>query len=358
MQIILRILAILGIILLILLLLILLVLAALLFAPFRYRVLASKEETIHADVRVHWLLHFVGFWLIYGEDGTSWVLRICGIPIKRSGKKEDGTSGEKASETEASGNKASGDGKEAFGNEASGDEVSGEEPFKNRESSEEERQAEKRSAKTDTPSPAGTRREPDSDEASQKHECADERGDGKVVSEPEKAEDIAEKPKKSLLQKIKEKIQDLRETLRCLYELFIRKKNLLRDYVKKESTKKALLDVWTEVRWLLLHIAPQRLSGNVTFGNEDPAVTGKVAAAAGVLYPMYGEKFNFVPDFQNPGISGDVEAVGRIRIFGIVVRAIKLYRNKNLRKVIKQAVDVKERMLETVPEMKKIIGKA
>ncbi len=311
MRIVLTIFAILGVILLALLVFVLLLIAALLFAPFRYRIWGQKEDAVCADIRLHWLLHAVGVRIVYAKEGVQWTLRLFGIPIKRSKKKPPQEQAEKQTETE--------------------EELPQE-------------KTEPDGLKEETPSGAKPKEE---EEAPAKPEPS-------LIEEKEEEQ----APKESFFVRIRKKIKELLDTVRCLYELFIRKKNLLRDYLKKKSVKEAVLAVWDVLKWLLLHIAPQKLSGWVAFGAKDPAVTGEVTALAGVLYPVYGEKFSFYPDFSSPGVRGEVLCTGRIRLIGIVVRSVRLYRDQNLRTVIKEAMAVKDQMLAAVPEMKQILGKA
>ncbi len=322
MQIVLSILAVLGVILLVLLLLVLFLLAALLFVPFRYRIRAEKEAEVKADIRIHWLLHAAAVRISYAAEGLQWTLRVFGIPVKRSRGKQDGASDEDKPPEEAPETAAS------------------------------ETEEEKEKTPEDAPAAESATKPPAPQTAAES------------VAEPEQAQtengepEETEKPKGSFLSRIREKLRGLWETARCLYELFIRKKNLLRDYLTKKSVKQALGTLWEATKWLLLHIAPRTLSGSVVFGSQDPAATGQAAAVAGALYPLYGEKFSFVPDFDEPGLRGNLDCAGRIRLFGILVWAVRLYRDRNLRNVIQEAQQVKEQMLATVPEMKQVLGKA
>lgn len=339
MQIVLSILAVLGVILLVLLLLVLLLLAALIFVPFRYRIRAEKDAEVKADIRIHWLLHAAAVRIAYAAEGLQWTVRVFGIPVKRS----QGT----PKEAEPEDAKRDVGGTEAP-EQSAADETEVLAPAEAKPNTGEPETLEPEEAKlsageaAETAAPTGTTDAPEADAARTER------------AEPEEAKP----PKGSFLSRIREKLCGLWETARCLYELFVRKKNLLRDYLKKRSVKRAWNTVWEATKWLLLHIAPRKLSGSVVFGSGDPAVTGQAAAAAGILYPLYGERFSFLPDFEEPGLRGSVDCAGRIRLFGILVRAVRLYRDQNLRNVIREAQDVKDQMLAAVPELKQALGKA
>ena len=52
---------------------------------------------------------------------------------------------------------------------------------------------------------------------------------------------------------------------------------------------------------------------NLTVGAEDPAVTGRVLAVNGMLYPWIREAVRVTPDFERECLYGDFYAKGRIR---------------------------------------------
>ena len=54
---------------------------------------------------------------------------------------------------------------------------------------------------------------------------------------------------------------------------------------------------------VLRHIFPRKLSGQVTFGVEDPYLMGQILSVAAFLYPVYGKKIDLTPDWR-AGIDG------------------------------------------------------
>ena len=74
---------------------------------------------------------------------------------------------------------------------------------------------------------------------------------------------------------------------------------------------------------------------------------------------MISDYVKLTPNFE-PGIhaSGDLYLKGRIRLFGILLRAWRVYRDKNIRKVLREAEKVKNTLTKTPDEVKEIFGKA
>ncbi|MBR7000508.1 MAG: DUF2953 domain-containing protein [Lachnospiraceae bacterium] len=322
MHIFLLILKIIGIVLLCVIGLVLLILAALLFAPFRYEVSAEGDKngpTAHADVKVRWLLRIVSFRLLYDLPGTSkYVVRVFGIPVKKSdGKKEE----EEKKDEESEG--------------------------KPEESVEDKKEEAKEDSKEDSDSGH-----------------TEETVDGEHSEElPQELAEALEGKKKSKIRekidKLKEKAESILDSLEAMFALFMKKKGLLEKYVNKKSTKKAIKMVFVNGLWVLRHICPKKYHGNVEFGMDDPAMTGDICAAISPWYPMIADYLKITPNFEpGLGVSGDIFLKGRIRLWGILIRALKVYRNKNVRKVLREAEKVKEKITKTPDEVKEIFEKA
>lgn len=347
MHIFLLILKIIGIVLLCVIGLVLLILAALLFAPFRYEVSAEGDKngpTAHADVKVRWLLRIVSFRLLYDLPGTSkYVVRVFGIPVKKSdGKKEEEE--KKDEESEGNPEESAEDKKEEAKPES-----------ESTEAVEEAKEDSKEEAKEDA-------KEDSKEDSDSGH--TEETVDGEHSEElPQELAEALEGKKKSKIRekidKLKEKAESLLDSLEAMFALFMKKKGLLEKYVNKKSTKKAIKMVFVNGLWVLRHICPKKYHGNVEFGMDDPAMTGDICAAISPWYPMIADYLKITPNFEpGLGVSGNVFLKGRIRLWGILIRALKIYRNKNVRKVLREAEKVKETITKTPDEVKEIFEKA
>ena len=86
-----------------------------------------------------------------------------------------------------------------------------------------------------------------------------------------------------------------------------------RDLLTEDAVQETVRRIWEHVKGLVFHIKPRKLSADLTIGSEDPAVTGKVLAVHGMLYPWIGDEVRIEPDFEKRRLCGKFYAEGRIR---------------------------------------------
>lgn len=342
MHIVILVLKIIGIVLLCILGLVLLILAALLFVPFRYEADISgdlQEKALNGKAYVRWLLRIVSFKTdILSPKDIRYTLRIFGIPFKRG----------------------------SFGG--------GEEESNASETSEEAKEDAKDTAKPETEAKPEAAAESASQETSEETVTfSEEQGEaseetGTETSEEQAAEESEseEEKKPGIRKRIKDKIDQLKarassllDSVKALFELLKRKKGLLAKYIRKKSTKRALKTAWVNVKWLLLHIAPKKYSGELSFGLKDPSLTGGICALISPVYVQIADKLQLYPDFEGElKVGGHGYMKGRIRLWGILIRALRVYRDKNIRKVIDEAQKVKETIVATPDEAKQLFENA
>ena len=86
---------------------------------------------------------------------------------------------------------------------------------------------------------------------------------------------------------------------------------------------------------VLKDLKPDRVEVDLIVGTGDPASTGEVLAVCGMLYPVFGPKVRIEGDFELARLEGCVFIKGKIRAFTFLRVAWKLYRNKDIRTLIK-----------------------
>lgn len=314
--------------------LIFLILLLLLFCPIRYRGKLEKDRTdslreIHATGEVSWLLHIISaraFW----EQGVL-KTKICflGIPLEKFRKKKKPRS------------------------------LSNSEDQNAKKQAEASRSHEKTSKSEQQNDAAELQMsEPREDTVEDINEISEN-----VIMEPISiSEEISEDEKKlrtkiadlilNIVEKIKmavgkliriihnflgipkrilKKIQSLALTIRN----FCDKINWWKEFLDHPRTRAALSFLWKNAKKLIYHVLPTRITGKITFGNEDPAVTGMVLAVLGMTIPFHKNKIEAAPVFDNENVlEGEILLKGRI--YGIVVlkTAAELYFNKNIKYVI------------------------
>lgn len=351
MHIVILVLKIIGIVLLCILGLVLLILAALLFAPFRYEADISgdlQEKALSGKAYVRWLLRIVSFKTdIISPKDIRYTLRVFGIPVKRgtfgNDEEEENADGE-TSETAETGEKP-----EAAAESAAQDAT-------------EETVAFSEEQNEETPEEAKPEEETSEDQA------AEEQATGEQTSEEQTSEETEpeEEKKPGIRKRIKDKADQLKakassllDSVRALFELLRRKKGLLAKYIRKKSTKRALKTAWVNVKWILLHIAPKKYNGELSFGLQDPSLTGGICGLISPIYVQIADKLQLYPDFEGElKVGGHGYMKGRIRLWGILIRALRLYRDKNIRKVIDEAQKVKETIVATPDEAKQLFENA
>ena len=92
-------------------------------------------------------------------------------------------------------------------------------------------------------------------------------------------------------------------------------------------------------------IKPRKLKILGEVGMKSPDQTGYICAVIGVISPFFIKQIYIIPDFENFVIKGNALIKGRIYIFVVLIVGIKVFFDKNIRKVVemfKQEVVVDE----------------
>ena len=135
----------------------------------------------------------------------------------------------------------------------------------------------------------------------------------------------------SIIKGIIEKIKNIKKTISGITD----KLGWWKEFLTNERTKAAISLIWKDVKGLLHHVLPTKLEGDVTFGCDDPAITGTVLAVLGMTFPFHKNRIHVNPLFDGENqLTGIVSLKGRI--YGIVLfkAAIEIYFNKNIKYVI------------------------
>lgn len=91
-----------------------------------------------------------------------------------------------------------------------------------------------------------------------------------------------------------------------------------------------------QAKVLMRHVLPRKLTGRITFGFEDPYVTGQILTGAALFYPLYQNKFSVLPVFDRKIIEGEIAFRGRIRLGVFLMAGIKILLNRNFRAQLKK----------------------
>ena len=138
------------------------------------------------------------------------------------------------------------------------------------------------------------------------------------------------------------KIEQITEKIKCTYHKFCdkineitEKKDKMSDFLTDETHKNAFLKLKNEAFHLLKKLKPKKIQGEITFGFEDPSLTGRLLAWISMIYPWIGEHTDITPDFEHRMLSGDLSIRGRLYVITPVVTAIRLILSKAVRRSFK-----------------------
>ncbi len=351
-NILLLILKIIGIVLLVILGILVLLICMVLFNGIKYEAMGKCDgsmDSLAGKASFSWLFHLIEGEVLIRNDIFRWKIRIAWL--KFSGPPESAQAVEKEVEQEAE--KVGKEAEEFVEEEAEEFEAEvAEEPDKIKtEIHETEEKAESiaEEARSDIEDAVGSV-ENREDTKEQDREEDQETGDGSGTGEytetgpDNSAEGSTERRPgilkiitdffKAVLDAIREFFLTIREFLLSFLEavkeqaeaaqVFI---NFLRSTIHREAFKK----IWDEVVWLVKKIRPKLDSLKLKYGFDDPCLTGEVLAGLGALYPFLGDNAIIYPDFEERTFRGNIDMKGKVRLWYILLAALRLLFNKNVR---------------------------
>lgn len=312
MHVILTILKILGIILLVLLGLLLVIVLSVLFVPVRYRLEGEKSSPgwseANGKVRVSWLLHLIHLRIQYREKELDWECYLFGVPLKKAG-------------------------------------AAVREWKKKRRKKKIQEQKERRKKavqKKNEPKKRTAAKKKGQEKPLQIEEKTEIKTAERKQQEKEKVSDKlsrfwnrCKKIVGSILKfpgKLKKKLTNIRLTFRGFCDKIKRWRTLWNE----ESTQAALHFLTEKGRKLIRHVLPRKIRGSITFGCEDPALTGQILGAVAIAYPLYGKGVAVYPRFEEKILEGQLQVKGRIVVACLLWQAWKIYRNPDVRKILKK----------------------
>lgn len=153
------------------------------------------------------------------------------------------------------------------------------------------------------------------------------------------------------IRKLKEKIiaffRGWKDKIKLWFESAVnlkRKVGIIFSFIRDELNREAFKLTYSSLIKLLKHILPTKLKSRIVFGTGDPCSTGQALGAFGILYSIYGDKIQIIPDFENMRFEGKHDIRGRIRLVTILIIVIKLILDKRFKrlranmKILKEAL--------------------
>lgn len=164
---------------------------------------------------------------------------------------------------------------------------------------------------------------------------------GKRQSEEKSTVKENKQKKNTVGKERKEKSKKKKSIPEKLRHLF-RQKDELICILKEPESKRALSFAWDKLKKTLRHILPRKIKGYVIYGNEDPAVTGKIFGVIAMVYAALGPVLKLMPDFEQERFECDVEFRGRLQIATLLFLLLKIYFHQELRQMIQRVKAIRE----------------
>lgn len=172
------------------------------------------------------------------------------------------------------------------------------------------------------------------------------------AAEPEPEEETKAEPQQEqkkekigFFETVRIKIQKIRETIRSIInkiKKLLHQKDEVQRILAKPETKQVFAFVWDKLKHLLKHILPRKSRGYVAYGADNPATTGQVMGVISVIYAKTGQLLEIRPNFEEKQLECDVELKGHMQVFVLLVIAVKVFLNQELRQLITEIKNVKE----------------
>ena len=317
------------------------------------KVMASGEERTYketseltvklkADAVVSWLLHIVHVTFRMDTSSSILTVRLFGLfkiysndpeTVKKKEEKRKKKEEKKRKKEEKKKNKKSEVGKENIkeenkekteAKEEIKEEVKEEKEVETEEKKEEK--VEEKAEKVDTGNTGSTEEDKDSEEADE--DTLEEKEDDELSED-----DTEEKEKKEAGGKF--------EKLRNKYLELKKKKDFIMEAKDDPRVRSGISYAKKKLFLIIKRILPKKLKGRVAFGMDDPATTGYITGAVSLFYGLWGGHFILEPDFENKKLEADVDLKGRLILGLLVIPAVKVWFNKDIKYIRKKADEFK-----------------
>lgn len=173
----------------------------------------------------------------------------------------------------------------------------------------------------------------------------------KQEKEPEKEGELEEKDISDRLEEISDKIQTFtekasskQEKIMNTFEEVNKKKDAILDFVNSEGTIEGVKLLFTESFRFLKAIFPQKIKGKLRFGTGDVYTEGQYLTYLCLIYGVYAEHLEIIPEWEEEVVEVDLLLQGKIRLFTLLRICIKVYFSTSFEKLRNNIDFVKTRL--------------
>lgn len=322
------ILKILGILLLVILGIILAVLLLVLFVPLRYKADVEFDGKPRGNVLVSWLLRLITVRVSY-DEGIKALVKILWFKVFET---NIGGTSEEESAPEA----AEAEDVEDIAAEFPEDEIfPADEPMKTDPKTELQTQEVRPKAPKAAPE---AKKKPKQESKKEPEQRAQHEETEEKIPFTEK---IFEKIR-SIVNKLTEKIAGIYKNLSGKVNTLQEKTDQVKTFLADEENQNTLRLLWKQIFKLFRHILPRKLQGQVRFGFEDPYTTGQILTYISPFYGLYAKTLDVEPVFGEKVMEGELHLKGHIRVASMLWIVIRVFLNKNFRKILRMLTGKKK----------------
>ena len=135
---------------------------------------------------------------------------------------------------------------------------------------------------------------------------------------------------KGFLEKLKFSFQSFCDKLKNMHNIAEEKKAWLED----EENQASLKLLWKQTGRFLRHVCPRGGKGSVTFGFEEPYLTGQALSAAALIYPFFEGNLEICPVFDETVFEAEGSFKGRIRAGYLLWLGLGILRDGHTRRML------------------------
>lgn len=139
-----------------------------------------------------------------------------------------------------------------------------------------------------------------------------------------------DKNKKSIFKRLEEIYNSTKEKINHYLEIL---RKVLKE-VNDEHNQGALLHVLKMIGIPVKYFFNKKLKVYIKLGMDDPSTTGEILGVAYATAAVFGLNLVVEPDFENKVFELDAGFKGRVFIISILIWALKIYKNKDVKIVI------------------------
>ena len=146
-----------------------------------------------------------------------------------------------------------------------------------------------------------------------------------------------EHKKKDVFGRIKVFLEKLKFSFQSFCDKFKNMQNIAEEkkaWLEDEENQASLKLLWKQTGRFLRHVCPRGGKGSVTFGFEEPYLTGQALSAAALIYPFFEGNLEICPVFDETVFEAEGSFKGRIRAGYLLWLGLGILRDGHTRRML------------------------